>query len=129
MEYPDRKPYKLLQFYIPVTIGMKIYIYNNFAVSAGFIFRKTFTDYIDDIHTTYIDPALFDKYLSTVSTPTLSGNSPAYMARQLYSRSITPWKVKPNIFKANPKDNDSYTTMFFTLSWRFGGGGRFYYGG
>ncbi len=119
-EYPDRKPYHLLQFYIPVTIGLKIYINNTFAVSAGFIFRKTFTDYIDDIHTTYIDPALFDKYLSP---------SQAVLAKALYSRSITPWKVKPNIFKANPNDNDSYVTLFFTLSVRFGGGPRFFYGG
>ncbi len=128
-EYPDRKPYKRLQVYIPATIGLKIYINNTFAISAGFIFRKTFTDYIDDIHTTYVDPALFDKYLSTNASPTLAGNSPAFMAKQLYSRSITPWKVKPNVFKANPNDNDSYTTMFFTLSFRFGGGPRFYYGG
>ena len=119
-EYPDRKPYKLLQVYIPVTFGLKVYVNNTFAVSAGFIFRKTFTDYIDDIHTTYIDPTLFDKYLSAPQ---------AALAKQLYSRSITPWKVKPNILKANPNDNDSYTTLFLTLSVRFGGGAKFYYGG
>ncbi|HWB24455.1 MAG TPA: hypothetical protein VG738_03200 [Chitinophagaceae bacterium] len=119
-EYPDRKPYNLLQFYIPVTIGLKIYLNNTFAISTGFIFRKTFTDYIDDIHTTYIDPALFDKYLSP---------SQATLAKALYSRSITPWKVKPGVYKADPNDNDSYVTLFFTLSVRFGGGPRFFYGG
>jgi hypothetical protein len=119
-EYPDRKPYSLLQFYIPLTLGVKVYINNTVGLSAGFIFRKTFTDYIDDVHTTYIDPALFDKYL----TP-----SQAILAKALYSRSITPWKVKPNVLRANPNDNDSYVTMFLTLSIRFGSGPKFFYGG
>jgi len=117
---PYPKNYHLLQVYIPLTVGLKIYINNTFAVSAGLIFRKTFTDYLDDVHTYYIDPSLFDKYLSP---------SQATLAKALYSRSITPWKVKPAIFKANPNDNDSYVTMFLTLSMRFGGGPRFFYGG
>lgn len=127
-EYPDRKMYHRLQIYFPVTAGVKIYINNTFAVSAGLILRKTFTDYIDDVHTTYIDPVLFDKYLSSTQTVSTLGTQAA-VAKALYSRSITPWKVKPDILKANPKDNDSYATFFLTLSVRFGGGPRFFYGG
>lgn len=118
--FPYPKNYHLLQVYIPLTVGLKIYINNTFAVSGGFIFRKTFTDYLDDVHTTYIDPSVFDANLSP---------DKAKLAKALYSRSITPWKVKPTIYKANPNDNDSYVTLFLTLSVRFGGGPRFFYGG
>ncbi len=117
---PFAKPYNLLGVYIPITLGVKVYLNNTFALSAGLIFRHTFTDYIDDIHSTYINPALFDQYLSPTQ---------AALAKQLYQRSITPWKVKPTVFKANPTDNDSYTTFFLTFSVRFGGGPKFYYGG
>jgi hypothetical protein len=108
-EYPKRKPYKLTQLYIPINVGLKYYIDNRWAVSTGVLMRKTFTDYIDDIHTTYIDPQLFYKYFPPTK---------AAIASQLYSRSRTPWKVKPGIDKADHKDLDSYITFFIGISIR-----------
>lgn len=108
-EYPDRKPYKLNSTYIYGNIGIKHYISNQFAATAGLCFRKTGTDYIDDISTTYIDPVLFDKYLSPEN---------AAIARQLYARSKQPWKVRPGVEKANSKNNDSYMTFFISLNIR-----------
>lgn len=108
-EYPDRKPYTLTQIYYPATVGVKIYFNNRYALSTGFIFRQTKTDYIDDISTTYIDPTLFDKYLTS---------SNASIAKQLYARSRQPWKVRPDVEKAHSYDNDSYTTYFFQLNIR-----------
>ncbi len=119
-EYPNRKPYNLTQIYIPITFGIKYYFNNTFALSGGINFRHTFTDYIDDISTTYIDPSLFYKYLPAAQ---------AAIASQLYSRSLTPSKVKPGIEKAHSNNNDSYVTMFLTLSIRLSHGVRFYYGG
>src|SRR4051794_35497277 len=83
-EYPDRKEYKLTQLYIPISLGVKYYMRNHIALSVNALFRKTFTDYIDDVSTTYIDPRLFNKYLSS---------DDAILARQLYSRSLRPEKV------------------------------------
>lgn len=108
-EYPDRQPYKLNSTYIYGNIGIKYYMSNRYAATAGFCFRKTGTDYIDDISTTYIDPALFDKYLSPEN---------ATLARQLYARSKQPWKVRPGVEKANSKNNDSYMTFFISLNIR-----------
>lgn len=106
-EYPDRKGYKTTQFYMPINAGMKYYLNNTWAVSLGVMTRLTFTDYIDDISTTYIDPQLFNKYF----TP-----EKAAIATQLYSRSRTPWKVKPDVLKANPDNKDSYLTFYIALS-------------
>ncbi len=118
-EYPDRQQYSLLQLYIPVTVGLKYFINNKIALSGGVNFRQTFTDYIDNLSTTYIDPALFDKYLQP---------DQAALAMQLYSRSKTPEKVRPDIEKANSENNDTYVTVFFSLSFRLNKRVVFYYG-
>jgi hypothetical protein len=117
-EYPDRKPYKLTQIYIPINVGFKYYIDNKWAVSTGLLMRKTFTDYIDDISTTYIDPQLFYNYLPPAK---------ATIASRLYSRSRTPWKVKPGIYKADHTDLDSYITFFIGISIRLSKYTPFYY--
>ena len=118
-EYPDRKQYSLTQIYIPFSIGLKYYLDDHFAISGGVNFRKTFTDYIDDVSTAYIDPSLFYKYLAP---------DKAALATQLYQRSLRPEKVKPGVDRGH-KGNDSYVSIFFTLSFVFGKGGPFYYGG
>lgn len=58
-EFPDRKPYKLTQLNVPVGVGVKYFLNENMHVGIEVIHRTTFTDYIDDVSTTYIDPNLF----------------------------------------------------------------------
>lgn len=53
------KPYSLVQFAIPVGIGVRYKINSKLDISAELGFRKTFTDYLDDVHGLYADPALF----------------------------------------------------------------------
>lgn len=53
------KPYSLVQFAIPVGIGVRYKINSKFDISAELGYRKTFTDYLDDAHGAYADPALF----------------------------------------------------------------------
>ena len=119
-EYPDRKPYSLTQFYIPYSLGAKYYLNDSWSISGSLLWRRTFTDYIDDISTTYIDPVLFDKNLP---------GPKAALAKQLYSRSLTPWKVKPNVAKADQRDRDSYVTLLVTVSYVMAKRKVIYYGG
>ena len=51
--YPDRKKYKRTQFAIPFGIGFKYSLTRFMGLSASWTMNKTFTDYIDDISTTY----------------------------------------------------------------------------
>ncbi len=53
------KKYSLVQFAIPVGIGVRYKINARFDISAELGFRKTFTDYLDDAHGKYANPALF----------------------------------------------------------------------
>ncbi|KAA0993987.1 hypothetical protein FXO21_08880 [Dyadobacter sp. UC 10] len=64
------KPYSLVQFAIPMGIGLRYKINSRFDISAELGFRKTFTDYLDDVAGNYADPALFadDPLAMTVSS-------------------------------------------------------------
>jgi hypothetical protein len=54
-EYPDRKPYKLNQLAIGFGGGFRFSLSDNVLVSLEAIQHKTFTDYLDDVSTTYVD--------------------------------------------------------------------------
>jgi hypothetical protein len=54
--YPDRKPYKLTQFAIPFGAGVKFRVGYNTILAYEVGLRKIFTDYLDDVSTTYVDP-------------------------------------------------------------------------
>jgi opacity protein-like surface antigen len=54
-EYPDRKPYKLTQFSIPLGVGVKLRVTENVVLGYEFGLRKTFLDHLDDLSTTYVD--------------------------------------------------------------------------
>ena len=85
MEETGRKQYSLVQIEVPMGFGAKYYIKDHLYVGMEVLHRKTFTDYMDDVSTTYIDETLFDKYL----TP-----EQADLAKKLYFR--TP-ELGPNI--------------------------------
>ncbi|MCX8478336.1 MAG: DUF6089 family protein [Chitinophagales bacterium] len=51
--YPAK--YKLTQFSVPMGGGIKYAINKRLVVSGEFVMRKTFTDYLDDVSTTYPD--------------------------------------------------------------------------
>ncbi len=112
-EYPDRKMYKLRQLEIPMGFGIKYFLTNNLYMGFETIYRKTFTDYIDDVSTNYIDPLLFDTHLST---------SNSQLARQLYFKQniVNPQVSRPSYDeqRGDPKDNDAYFTSMLRIGWR-----------
>jgi hypothetical protein len=55
--YPDSKPYSLTQLSIPFGGGLKYSISDNVRIGLEVGLRKLFTDYLDDVSTTYADPA------------------------------------------------------------------------
>jgi len=56
-QYPDRKLYALTQVNIPLGFGIKYAISSDITVGFEVGFRKLFTDYLDDVSTTYPDEA------------------------------------------------------------------------
>ncbi|HET9430673.1 MAG TPA: hypothetical protein VFO70_05825 [Chitinophagaceae bacterium] len=115
-EFPDRQPYSLWQQEIPIGFGFKYYLKENMYVGLEILHRKTFTDYIDDVSRTYIDPSLFAVYL----TP-----EQATYARQLMYREqfLNPTVNRPyiNLQRGDPKENDAYFSGMLRLGWRING--------
>jgi hypothetical protein len=54
--YPDRKQYKRTQLAIPFGAGLRLRVSEKVTLAYEFGLRKTFTDYLDDVSTTYVDP-------------------------------------------------------------------------
>ena len=54
-QYPDRKPYNLTQFSVPFGAGIKLRVSDNVILGYEIGMRKLFTDYLDDVSTTYVD--------------------------------------------------------------------------
>ncbi|HVX51407.1 MAG TPA: DUF6089 family protein [Chitinophagaceae bacterium] len=52
-QYPERKFYKLYQFNIPAGLGLKYAVSDRVSIGFEVGFRKLFTDYLDDVSTTY----------------------------------------------------------------------------
>lgn len=60
-QYPDRKKYSLTQFCIPLGFGMKWKYKKGMEISYEFGYRIIFTDYLDDVSKTYVDPGMLEK--------------------------------------------------------------------
>jgi hypothetical protein len=115
-EYPDRKNYSLTQLNIPLGAGIKYFFSENLNVSFEIIHRKTFTDYIDDVSTRYVDPTLFAKYLSP---------NEATLAKAISNKSTQGYNTPSygqNDKRGDPKQNDAYFTAQFKIGFRIGGG-------
>jgi hypothetical protein len=111
-EYPDRKNYKLTQTEIPMGFGAKYYLKENFYLGLEVLHRKTFTDYIDDVSTNYIDQSLFSQYLPPAQ---------AAMALQLnYRENFPALNTRPglNEQRGNPTQNDAFFSTILKMGWR-----------
>jgi hypothetical protein len=98
---PTREPYSRIGVAIPVGVGLK-YAFNR-KMSIGFDYgvRKTFTDYIDDTSTTYVDKDLF--------------NDP--IAQHFSDPSIGPG-TGPGQQRGDSFDNDAYMFLKITLTYK-----------
>jgi hypothetical protein len=56
--YPDRKHYSLVNISFPFGLGFKYSVGKNICIGAEWGMRKTTTDYLDDVSTTYADPVI-----------------------------------------------------------------------
>jgi hypothetical protein len=116
-EYPDRKNYSLTQLNIPMGAGIKYFFSEDLNVSFEIVHRKTFTDYMDDVSTKYVDPSLFYKYLSPSQAPIA-----AAMANKSPLAGPVGSAYGPGSKRGDPSQNDAYFTAQFKIAFRIKGG-------
>jgi hypothetical protein len=110
--YQDRQPYKLTQLAIPFGGGVKLALSENIRVGIEFGMRKLFTDYLDDVSTTYVDPNLL---VTNRGPKTLEL---AYRGNEL--KNAVPYPTADN--RGNAKIKDWYYFTGITTSIRLGNG-------
>lgn len=80
--FPNRKKYALTQLSIPFGGGFKIGVSDDVNIIIEYGLRKTFTDYLDDVSTTYAGlPSEFDNVTIELSDRSLDGPQQAGIAR------------------------------------------------
>lgn len=115
-EYPDRKPYKLTQLNVPLGVGIKYFLNENLSLAFEIVHRTTFTDYMDDVSTQYIDNNLFYNYLPA---------GQAAIADRIYNKSplrSASSGFNPGDKRGTAENNDAYYTAGFKLAIRLGAG-------
>lgn len=115
-EYPASKPYKLTQVNIPLGAGIKYFASERITLSTEVIYRKTFTDYIDDVSKNYIDPNNYNKYLSAAD---------AALAYKLSDKSIGiiypgMTRYPADTQRGDNKDGDTYFSVVLKFGVRLG---------
>lgn len=103
---PSRDKYNLVQFCIPVGIGFKYTIDRTWGVGIELGIRKTFTDYIDDVSTTYFD---FQNYPNA---------NPLAAALGDRSNRSDPGVTTPGAQRGDPRDKDSYMFGIFSVNYK-----------
>jgi hypothetical protein len=102
---PTRKEYSSFQVCIPYGLGVKFAIDRKWSVGIEYGIRKTWTDYIDDVSTTYYNPEELTQNGGPAAA--LCGN-PSDPNGPLYS------STAPGQQRGDPRDKDSY--MFGTIT-------------
>ncbi len=101
--YPERKPYNLISHNFLFGIGYKFNITRQFTGALEWGMRRTGTDYLDDVSTTYPDPAVFGQN---------------QLALELYDRSLENRGENTGFQRGNPNNNDWYSFVGFILTFR-----------
>lgn len=117
-QYPDRKKYSLIQAVIPIAMGVKVNISQRWTITGEIGHRVTFTDYMDDVSSTYVSQ---DDFINAY------GTTQGQMIYELSHRSneVDPDGAygaitAPGEYRGNPNGNDSYLCGSISISFRFG---------
>ena len=110
--YPGRKPYSLTQLCLPFGAGWKWTFSKRYDIIYELGYRLLFTDYLDDVSTTYVDPQLL-----------LAARGPkavevAYRAQ--HSAGSYPYQEGPGDQRGNPNVKDWYFFSGLKLLIRLG---------
>ncbi len=105
---PTRKKYSRFSGCVPIGIGGKYGINNQISVGFEAGFRYTFTDYLDDVSTTYVDPAV------------LLGASNGQLSANLADPSLGTVANQTGVGeqRGDPRDKDVYMMLLFNVNYK-----------
>ncbi|MCB9262167.1 MAG: hypothetical protein H6607_07315 [Flavobacteriales bacterium] len=99
---PGKSTYKLTSWVVPFGVGFRKDIGKRNYIGFELSMRKTFTDYIDDVSTTYADKTVLQSAKGDIAV-------------QLSDRNLgEPYEGR--VQRGNPNNNDNYSFLQFTYS-------------
>ncbi len=101
-------PYPLVTPVIPVGVGGKWTLNGPYYIGFELGFRKTFTDYLDDVSLSYVNTTVLESAKGPVA---------AYFADPSQNPGLTT--TSPAMARGNPKNKDAYMFAFVTLQYDF----------
>jgi hypothetical protein len=117
LNHPNKEEYKLTEINIPYGFGIKYFLSQHASLSFEFVNRKTFTDYIDDVSTSYIDNRDFSTHFgvgtTVASIAAQMANKNAYNNGGVYRISYGPGSKR-----GTSSNMDSYYSSMLKLNIR-----------
>ena len=104
-------PYALRQLSIPLGLGLRYYVSDNFFISAEVSPRLTFTDYLDDVSTKYPDMELLRQSRGEMAVHM------SYRGNQLPGDHPSTQEIS-GMGRGNSHENDWYIFNSFTVGYR-----------
>jgi hypothetical protein len=119
----SRPTYSPVQLVIPYGLGVRYNVNKQMSIGMEYGIRKTFTDYIDDVSTTYFDKRLlrdnFGDVSADISDPAL-GKTIEFQGDFYHAapESEKDCQTCPNQQRGDPTDLDSYMFLNFSVNYR-----------
>jgi len=108
------KQYKLTQTEIVMGFGVKYWLKENFYIGFDLTHRDTECDQIDGVSTGYIDPNLFNVYLSAAD----AAKARRLYYRGLYASAVTnPGNIQ-TFQRGDPTENDAFFSALLRFGWK-----------
>jgi opacity protein-like surface antigen len=105
-QYPGKKVYSNIAMIFPVGLGIKYNMNEEWSFNFEIVHRFSNTDYVDDVSTTYANPAYFTDPLTAALADRSNGDNPNQTA--------------PGQQRGNPANYDGYTLINFTFAYVLG---------
>ena len=130
----QEKEYSKYGVAIPMGIGFYITSNNQWRFGWEIAYRYTFTDYLDDIHDTYADPATLDpqaaEFASQSYQELIDQINAEYVENENYDNAGSLYDHQyvegQETKRGDPTHNDSYITSSITVGYVFKGRSKFY---
>jgi hypothetical protein len=111
--FPTRDKYLPFSVSIPFGLGATIRISREVSIGFEYGLRKTFTDYIDDVSTTYVDPRVFSQIFDDPGKIALA----EYFANPTIN-TLGEIVTAPGQQRGNPFNTDAYMFSFIKVYYR-----------
>lgn len=104
--YPNRQKYKLVEVCMPFGVGYRWRVADNMHITAEYGWRKTWTDYLDDVSTTYVGADLLNS----------QGTSMAATLADRSNEVVTGYVNGVGIKRGDDSLDDWYTYFCLTIT-------------